>query len=943
MKKLLILSLLFAGTAHAQSSVPVNFGANVAFAGPNPYYDLRQYGLYAGSGAPITCSIASGTNTLSCGGGIGDFAVGQGIEIPLAGPASTFEAWGRTAIDSYSRSGNVATYHVKNVIVGPPQTITISGLADTSFNGSFTITSMDGDNNHFTVANTGSNVSTTAGVGVGRLTSPVVLVIPSGILNGTTRYDYKVVLRDYNGALSAASPAGTTTTGAATLGNNTIHVSSCSRTSGIVTCTTSVVHNVQVGTSITLAGTSTASYDGQHVVASTPTSTTLTYNAFGSPDDPSAPTGGTITVPAKNVVRWNMQQYKTLQSFVYRSINRGAYQLIGIVSGMDGAFVDWNVQAPPASTFIASQASYISTGRPAAAAVNGILASRITGISGTTITLAASATATATSQPAAHDNSPVVIAACSAIKSGVGNGTLYIPSGGAVPINSILNLRDNCAYPSVVNKLKILVNQAQLLVNEPIVARDQNTWIESIGGGGPNLAGETGITSEITGNAYPLIYVPKGNGPTTIKNFLMDCYRAYQSCVVEEQDSGGGGVVNTDYDNVYFNGNAGSMPFIMRGGGFYHRFRRGGFSTGGTYGTPESILVTIPNALGITPAGGVQLSGVVKFEESEFWSKGILYETWGQSNVVVSYVTFRDNLYENGTTPLIRFNMQGGTATGFDITNPVYSDAVSASTPMIELGIGGTGFSTMRIFNPLAPSNFQPLFASGGGGIEIIGGSFGSVGASAYVQHLNAWSAGTTYVGADVGISGGKFFTQMANPLAPASLVASAGGNVPNGLHYYSIVATDVNNNSTLTSQQVAITTAGANQTVTITPPTLPVGATGYRVYRNDSRGTYGTLGALLVCAQLTTPASPGVPTVDTQAVTCGVSAPRINTASITALTANGVYVPSVVFTSTAFASLGTPINGTFYYCNDCTVANPCGAGGTGALAKRLNGVWVCN
>src|ERR1700686_1945469 len=281
MKKMLILSLRFAGPAHAQGSVAGNFGVNVAFAGPNPYYDLTQYGLYAGTGAPITCSITSGTNTLSCGRGIGDFAVGQGIEIPLAGPASTFEAWGGTAIDSYSRSGNVATYHVKNVIVGPPQTITISGLADTSFNGSFTITSMDGDNNHFTVANTGSNVSTTAGVGVGRLTSPVVLVIPTGILNGTTRYDYKVVLRDYNGALSAASPAGTTTTDAATLGNNTIHVSSCSRTSGIVTCTTSVVHNVQVGTSITLAGTSTASYDGQHVVASTPTSTTLTYNAFG--------------------------------------------------------------------------------------------------------------------------------------------------------------------------------------------------------------------------------------------------------------------------------------------------------------------------------------------------------------------------------------------------------------------------------------------------------------------------------------------------------------------------------------------------------------------------------------------------------------------------------------------------------------------------------------
>lgn len=44
-----------------------------------------------------------------------------------------------------------------------------------------------------------------------------------------------------------------------------------------------------------------------------------------------------------------------------------------------------------------------------------------------------------------------------------------------------------------------------------------------------------------------------------------------------------------------------------------------------------------------------------------------------------------------------------------------------------------------------------------------------------------------------------------------------------------------------------------------------------------------------------------------------------------------------------AQAALGAPANGTFYYCNDCTVANPCAGGGTGALAKRLAGAWVCN
>ena len=35
--------------------------------------------------------------------------------------------------------------------------------------------------------------------------------------------------------------------------------------------------------------------------------------------------------------------------------------------------------------------------------------------------------------------------------------------------------------------------------------------------------------------------------------------------------------------------------------------------------------------------------------------------------------------------------------------------------------------------------------------------------------------------------------------------------------------------------------------------------------------------------------------------------------------------------------------NGVIVYCADCTQANPCAAGGGGALAKRLAQVWVCN
>lgn len=35
--------------------------------------------------------------------------------------------------------------------------------------------------------------------------------------------------------------------------------------------------------------------------------------------------------------------------------------------------------------------------------------------------------------------------------------------------------------------------------------------------------------------------------------------------------------------------------------------------------------------------------------------------------------------------------------------------------------------------------------------------------------------------------------------------------------------------------------------------------------------------------------------------------------------------------------------NGAMFYCTDCTQTNPCASGGTGAIAKRINGAWVCN
>ena len=60
-----------------------------------------------------------------------------------------------------------------------------------------------------------------------------------------------------------------------------------------------------------------------------------------------------------------------------------------------------------------------------------------------------------------------------------------------------------------------------------------------------------------------------------------------------------------------------------------------------------------------------------------------------------------------------------------------------------------------------------------------------------------------------------------------------------------------------------------------------------------------------------------------------------------TGLTIAGTNV--ITLGSVAFASLPASLNGSLIYCSDCAIANPCTGSSTGAVAKRINGAWVCN
>ncbi|MBC7908884.1 MAG: hypothetical protein H7Y30_00180, partial [Pyrinomonadaceae bacterium] len=64
----------------------------------------------------------------------------------------------------------------------------------------------------------------------------------------------------------------------------------------------------------------------------------------------------------------------------------------------------------------------------------------------------------------------------------------------------------------------------------------------------------------------------------------------------------------------------------------------------------------------------------------------------------------------------------------------------------------------------------------------------------------------------------------------------------------------------------------------------------------------------------------------------------EFNKGNITFGTAN-----TITLGTTTFANLGTPANGTMFYCSDCTQTTTCGGSGGGAIAKRIAGGWQCN
>jgi hypothetical protein len=137
-----------AGGSGVQTNAPntftaqQNFDGNFEAKGPNPYFSLARYGGYGSATNPaptITCSITSGSTTLTCSGGSGDFLNGHGVIIPKAGAATTLTTTGQPIVTPTYLLNGTATYTYQVIAEDRQGGLTGSSLAGQTTTGASTL------------------------------------------------------------------------------------------------------------------------------------------------------------------------------------------------------------------------------------------------------------------------------------------------------------------------------------------------------------------------------------------------------------------------------------------------------------------------------------------------------------------------------------------------------------------------------------------------------------------------------------------------------------------------------------------------------------------------------------------------------------------------------------------------------------------------------------
>lgn len=780
-----------------------SFGSNTHFKGPNPYVDITTFGARPCNVGTTPCAVGITANTTN------------GTTSVTLSSASTFV-----------NGDGIVIYGA-----GAAQSMT-----------------------------TPTGLVVTPSIAAGPTGTGVVTNGPTG----STSYTYTIVARDKNGGMTASATPVTISNGVATLGPNSVGISTITRANDSVTYNTSSAHGLLNGCSTSappscglvrvIQTSSSTNFEGWFSVDSVPSTTSFVTsgNSLDSRNGAfTSGTGGTVFWWACNHLSWTAVT-GAWEYYIWRSTNGGStWTLAGVsrpsetIFGPDATFDDFGSVMMSGILLPA----YVSTTTPPVSATNDPLSTTIvSGAGTTTLTLANSAGASVSGATILLDAAPGILAAANAaVAAGTSGGTVYIPAypgAAAFVVNSYLTL-------PVVS-----ISQAgNLSLNETIEFGGGN-WFGDLAPqpSGRNANSYSASPAVVVGTANPGVYTPNGAFGSTFRNLTVSPIA---------------GVNGVSWFNVgsfntwrWMNFGSGSGDSDRMGIAFLTR----GNPSGGVFNLTfeECSFTGGPNQVigeSATPIAWFNNVGHIYIKNIAMGARQVAFRP------STSFaITVESGRSQGPIMPI--FSLMGNTGRlngGVDISN---YEVDSAPEPLIGSLYGSIG-ATVTITGGIpygqaaggtSPTNLITGYRIGGGVVgDIFVAPFSSgqnrdelpllrVGNATdgifnVPANVGSYSVFNPKAGIGVGPSYPIFVEEA--PVAVPGCVVSAGGSISVGTHTFQVVPVWQNNGEGAPSVACTATTTPGNQTVTVTPAVWPVPGSpkGFNVREDTAIGPSANCG----------------------------------------------------------------------------------------------------
>lgn len=623
---------------------------------------------------------------------------------------------------------------------------------------------------------------------------------------GTTTYSYTFFAEAQNGSLTAASPAGSTTTGAATLGPQTITLNSLSLTGNTLTIGSAtntgllqyaILHTKAAANSYYLSGyfpmntiisgtsASASGLPGYSATAVTAASGTGVYFS-----------GNTLT---------GLGVTGSLRTWICRG---GV--IVGVTLPGQTTWTDFGFPAPPIPWYISNANCSAAASTPALAVTTVSAGGGTTGL-----TLASPLTTAVTGAAVRLDSAPAIIAAANVA---AGTSAVLIPKGssGSFEVNSYTQLRD----------LTSLVENGTLVLNDTLATGLGLKWSGSLYSGNALLQFSNSNNPQVTCNAYPCINFANSSGTASgISISHLFISGADNDLLMAAYGSVGGWGYNFDTVEL-FTGNDNNDD---AGIGWYAapnvsqiRFVNALFYAGPNQNHDQTWSPFVyQQGSGSSPPG-------INLRDVQWNRRGLYLLDNGGGSALLDVTGYS---YTQGPiTPLYAVEEMGACTCGANINLHGMTTLDTGYDP--GLALWGVGPGTEGAGYKIGPTNGPGVDGGGGNPAFVSGGGtspFDWVAVDQMGYHNNGFLYKNASLQATAGLNAPNLQSALQAPVANTPTL-SAGGSVSTGTLNLCVQALGPSGTTSACSNTVSVTVTTGNQTVTITWA-ASLGATNYNVW----------------------------------------------------------------------------------------------------------------